>query len=405
VNTISADYRCKDGAIASFTLRQSAPAAFPTLREQRVQVATFSQDGNSLRLGAKVPVTYRGAATQVPALVGSACPALVYPNYQDWGFAKVALDGKSFATAQATVGEVADPLLRSMLWVSLWDGVRDGQLPLNEFIATAVARAPFEQDPVLLGSVLGMLGHAKHYLDAMGADPAYVAARTREIEDMAWRATAASTEPNTQRRWFGFYLANASSKEALGRLAGLLDGSVKVAGLEVGQDQRWTIITRLNRFDYPGSAALIAAEQARDGSDAGQAAALAATVVRPDPAVKREWLAKVQDPATALPFSKLRVAIGSLYPVEQAALNEATAGERIASLPALDQRAGPVFMRSYTQLIPATCNAASVKRLDDAAANYTQLAAGTRRALLTLREEDQRCVAISRAMTAGAPKG
>jgi aminopeptidase N len=404
VDTISADYRCKDGAITSFTLRQSAPATFPTLREQRVQVASFVREGTGLRLAASAPVTYRGAATAVPALVGSACPALVYPNYQDWGFAKVALDRQSFATAQATVGEVADPLLRSMLWVSLWDGVRDGQLPLNEFIATALARAPAETDPTLLASILGMLGRSRYYLDAMHADPAYVAARTGEIEDMAWRAMAASgRDANTQRRWFGFYVANASSKDGLARLAGLLDGSVKVAGLEVGQDQRWSIIARLNRFDVPGSAALIASESAKDGSDAGQAAALAATVGRPDPAIKREWLARVQDPSTPLPFSKLRVAMGSLYPVEQAALNEASAGERLASLPALDKRAGPVFMRSYATLIPATCSPASVQRLDAAAARYTDLAAGTRRALLTQREEDQRCVTISGAMTAGAP--
>jgi aminopeptidase N len=165
------------------------------------------------------------------------------------------------------------------------------------------------------------------------------------------------------------------------------------------------LINRLNRFAYPGSEALIAAEQLRDKSDAGQAQALAASVARPDAAVKREWLAKVQDQKTALPFSKVRTAIYSLYPVEQKALNEATAAERLASLPAIDKSAGPVFMRSYAEMIPATCNPASVKRLDAAAASYTGLSAGTRRALLTLREEDKRCVAISKAMTAGAPQG
>ena len=410
VNTIAADYKCdaKTGRIASFMLRQSAASQLPTLREQRVQVATFTSDAGALRLAASAPVTYRGAQTRVPALLGTPCPALVYPNYQDWGFAKVRLDQKSFATAQASLGKVEDPLLRAMLWTSLWDGVRDGSLPLNEFITTAVANAPLETNSTLLNTELTMLGRARHYLDAMGADPAYVAARTGDMEEMAWRAMAASHgDSNVQRRWFGFYINTATSSAALARLAGLLDGGVKVEALEVGQDQRWAIIARLNRFAFPGSAEMIAREQARDPSDAGQAGALAATVARPDPAIKREWLAKVQDPATKIPFSKLRVAIDSLYPVEQVALNEATAGERLASLAALDKATGPVFMRSYAELIPATCRPESVKRLEAAAtsSSFNALSACTRRALLSLREEDQRCVAISRAMTAGAPKG
>ena len=407
VNTIAADYRCSAGKVSSFSLRQSATASLPTLREQRVQVATFKRSDAGLALTAKAAVTYQGAVTAVPELVGSACPDLVYPNYEDWGFAKVQLDKKSFATAQASVAGVTDPLLRSMLWQSLWDGVRAGQLPLNDFIRTALANAPQERDYTLLGSVLGMLGSSRQYLDAMQAAPAYAAATRAQMEEVSWRAVEANSDnSNFQRRWFGFYVSTASSEGALKRLAGLLDGSVKVAGLQIGQDQRWNLVTRLNRFAYPGSQALIALEQQRDKSDAGQAQALAATVVRPDPATKREWLAKVQDPATTLPFSKVRVAIYSLYPVEQKALNEATASARLASLAALDKSAGPVFMRSYAEMIPATCSAASVKRLGEAAASasFAQLSAGTRRALLTLREEDQRCVTISRAMTAGAPK-
>ena len=406
VNTIAARYSCSGGKISSFSLQQTATRALPTLREQRVQIATFTRAGDKLTLASKAAVTYQGASTKVPELVGGACPDLVYPNYEDWGFAKVQLDKKSFSAAQASVASVDDPLLRSMLWQSLWDGVRDGQLPLNDFIKTALNAAPQEKDYTLLGAILGKLTASKHYLDAMQAEKTYAQATGKQMEEVSWQAVEANSgDSNFQRRWFGFYVDVATSKAALDRLAGLLDGSVKVAGLQIGQDQRWNIVSRLNRFAYPGSEALIAAEQLRDKSDAGQARALAAGVSRPDAAVKREWLAKVQDQKTALPFSKVRVAIYSLYPVEQKALNEATAAERLASLPAIDKTAGPVFMRSYAEMIPATCNAASVKRLDAAATRYTTLSAGTRRALLTLREEDQRCVAISRAMTAGAPKG
>jgi aminopeptidase N len=218
---------------------------------------------------------------------------------------------------------------------------------------------------------------------------------------MAWNAAvAAKGNDDFQRRWFGTYVNLASSRPALDRLAALLDGKQTLDGLAINQDLRWSIIARLNRFDYPGAAGLVKAEQERDKSDSGQAAALAATVMRPDPAVKSEWLGTIQDTKTKLPFSKVRTAMGSLYPTEQKALAEQTADQRLAKLPELDKNAGPVYMRAYgPSMIPASCTPASVKRLQAASTKMTALSAGTRRALLDTLEEDQRCVAIRQAMT------
>jgi aminopeptidase N len=401
VNTIAAKYSCAGGKINSFTLQQSAPsAALPTLREQRVQVGAFKLDGGKLALGKNVAVTYSGATTKVPELVGSACPDLVYPNYQDWGFAKVQLDKRSFATAQGNLSKVDDPLLRSMLWQSLWDGVRDGQLPLNEFITTALANASGEKDYTLLGNALGMISRSRHYLDAMHGDAAYARKTTQAMEDQAWAGVQANKgDSNFLRRWFSHYLSMASSKGALDRLAAILEGKLVVENLAVSQDLRWSIIGRLNRFAYPGSAELVTAELARDKSDTGQSSALAATVIRPDAKTKTEWLTKVEDLKTTLPFSKVRIAMGSLYPVEQASLAEASAADRLAKLPALDKAAGPVYMRSFAELIPANCTPASVKRLELATEQYKDLSAGTRRALLGTHQEDKRCLMIRKAMT------
>jgi aminopeptidase N len=402
VNTIAANYTCKSGKIASFKLDQSAPsAALPTLREQRVQVATFKLEGDMLALAKNAAVTYSGARTAVPALVGSPCPDLVYPNYEDWGFAKVQLDQRSFNTARAHLANVSDPLLRTMLWQSLWDGVRDGKLPLNEFIATALHNAPAEKDYTLLGDVLGKVSASKYYLNRMGDTP-YARKATRDLEQMAWNGVVASKgDDNFQRRWFNQYLGMASSREALDHLAAILDGRTKVEGLNINQDLRWNIIGRLNRYDYPGSAALVEAELARDKSDTAQAEALAATVSRPDPKTKEQWLATVQDLQTKLPFSKIRTAMFNLYPSEQGALAEQSAQARLAKLPSLDKAAGPVYMRAFAgSMIPASCTPASVKRLSTAAAQMKELSAGTRRALLDAQQEDQRCVTIKQAMTA-----
>jgi aminopeptidase N len=406
VNTIAANFTCnggKDGKIGSFTLQQTAASrALPTLREQRVQVATFKLDGGKLTPLQTVPVTYAGASTRVPGLVGTTCPDLVYPNYQDWGFVKVQLDGRSFATARENLAKVDDALLRTMLWQSLWDGVRDGKLPLNEFIKTALVNAPQEKDYTLLGDVLGKVAAARDYLDQMGTRSAWATQTRAALEEMAWNGVLAyKGNDNFQRRWFGSYVSLASTPAALDRLAGIVDSGAPVQGLAVNQDLRWAILRQLNRYDHPGSAARIDAELKRDNSDAGQAAALAATVSRPDPKVKAEWLGTVENLKTELPFSKVRTAINYLYPSGQNALGEQTAAKRLAQLPALDKTAGPVYMRAYASaLIPTGCTPASVKRLDAAVAQMKDLSAGTRRSLLDAQQEDARCVSIRQAMTA-----
>ena len=403
VNTIAAKFTCANGKIGTFTLKQTAPSrALPTLREQRVQVASFKLDGGKLTPLQVVPVTYKGATTTVPGLAGSACPDLVYPNYQDWGFVKVQLDKRSFETARANLSSVDDALLRSMLWQSLWDGVRDATLPLDEFIKTALVNAPLEKDYTLLGDVLGKVTMAREYLDLMGVQSAWATQTRAALEQMAWNGVLASKgNDNFQRRWFGSYVSLSSTPAALDRLAGIVDGNVAVEGMAINQDLRWAIIRQLNRYGHAGSAARIDAELKRDNSDAGQAAALAATVSRPDPAVKAQWLGTVEDLQTKLPFSKVRTAINNLYPADQNQLGEQTAAKRLAQLPALDKAAGPVYMRAYAgNLIPTGCTPASVKRLDAAVARMKDLSAGTRRSLLDAQQEDQRCVRIKQAMTA-----
>jgi aminopeptidase N len=123
----------------------------------------------------------------------------------------------------------------------------------------------------------------------------------------------------------------ASSRPALDRLAALLDGKQTGRRPAINQDLRWTIIARLNRFDYPGAAALVRPSRRATSRTAARPRRWSTVVSRPDPAVKSEWLGTIQDTKTKLPFSKVRTAMGSLYPTEQNALAEQTADQRLAT--------------------------------------------------------------------------
>lgn len=402
VNTLSADYRCDSGKVVSFALVQGfARAGQDTLREQRIQVAAFGMRGKDMKLIKNIALTYKGARTEVPGMLGMACPDLVYPNYQDWGFVKVQLDDRSFGSAGEHLGAVRDPLLRAMLWQSLWDGVRDGNYPLNAFLYTVIHNAGEEKDYVLLGDVLAKTATAVNYLRSAQVQQSYMADTLTALQQMAWRGVESSRDrPDYARRWFELYREVATDSAGLARLASILAGDTGVPGVALDQPMRWSLIRTLNRFGHAGSAALIDAELARDTSGSGQTEALAARVVRPDPAIKAEWLAAMDDVKTTVPFPRLRTAMGQMYPAGQQALSEASAGARLARLPAIDKAAGPVFMRSYAQtMIPTGCTEASVARLDQAIATHRDLSAFTARTLREARENDMRCVSIRKKMS------
>ena len=203
------------------------------------------------------------------------------------------------------------------------------------------------------------------------------------------------------KSWLGTYIEMASSDAAVANLRGMLAGKVDAGGIEIDQETRWDIIDQLNRLDAPGSEALIAKELEVDKSEAGQLMALSATTIRPDPAMKAKWLETLQKMDGSEPFSRLRVVMRNLYPGGQADIAEASAQQRLDTLPQIDKAADPVFLRSYAgSMIPAGCTAASVARLENAIATLTTLSPGTRRELLSTHEDDQRCLAIRAAFDA-----
>ena len=401
VNTIEARYQCNQGIISAFELLQTADKSQPTLREQKVQLALFQATKPGFKLTQKISVIYQGESTNVDELVGVACPDLVYPNYQDWAFVKVNLDERSFATAKQYLAQVEDPLLRSMLWQSLWDSVRDGKLPLNEYLSVALANAPLEQDYTTLGQILGQLSSAQVYLNkGLGNQHDYVNEVALQLEEVTWQSTLAhSDNKNMQRRWFSSYVSFAHSPLALDNLYKLLTGQHSLENLTINQDMRWDIIAQLSRFQHKQAGYLISHELTLDSSDTGEKSALYARVIMPDAQVKIDWLTKIQQKNSAIPFSKLRTAMSALYPSEQNNLSEQSAVQRIDSLSDIDQNNGHVFMRSYGQLIPTTCSESSVARLNKAVTELTSLSAGAIRNLLIKQQEDQRCLMIKKAIS------
>ncbi len=281
LNTIGTRWEVDGDRLTSLVVTQTAPPEYPTLRPHRLDVGLVRDTGGELEVTA-LPVTIREAETDLPEARGLPAPSLVFPNYNDLGYAKVALDERSLAFVREHLDRIDDTLLRLQLWASLWNMVRDQQLKSTDYLSLVRSKVVSETMPELVEAVTN---------NAIAAIGRYVPEEWRDREahafaETAWAALKAATSNDLQIIWARALIATASVPEHLDLIGRLADGLETVPGFAVDQDMRWNIAARHVAFGVPGAAERVKAESERDPSDRGVRARLRAETAAPDPAVK-----------------------------------------------------------------------------------------------------------------------
>ncbi len=401
VNRIEARFQCRSGQISDFSLHQTAPADLPTLRQQRIEAGLYDLNGGDAEAIARIPVEISGPETGVPDALGEVCPDLVYPNDRDWGYVQVTLDPVTLENLGTRLSAIEDPLLRSMLWQSLWEMTQKTELSFPAFFDLVLANLPQEENRRVLQQVSASMLAAIALLDRLApyADDA-VSGYGPKLEAMMWgRLNAADIETPLRRLWYNSYVSAVRSGEGLDNLHGLLQGEIHLPGMEIGQDQRWTLIQTLVSFDYSGVEDLLAEERARDISDAGILQALAAEASMPDISVKRGWVAELQNPASDLPLSRQRAVIFSLFPSYQSGLQAELMPEISGDMVTLGENRDAYFLSSYVgTLLTGACDAKALEYLDRALEQADRLDPTVRRFLREAHQQDAACAAIKQSL-------
>ena len=281
LNTIGARWEADGDRVTSLVLTQTAPADYPALRPHRLDVGLVRDAGGKLEVTV-LPATIREAETDIPEARGLPAPSLVFPNYNDHGYAKVALDERSLAFVRENLDRIDDTLLRLQLWASLWNMVRDQQLKSTEYLALVRSRVVPEAMPELVEAVT---------TNAISAIGRYVPEEWRDREahafaEAAWTALRAATSNDLRIIWARALIATASVPADLELIGRLADGLEVVPGLTVDQDMRWNIAARHVAYGVPGAVDRVNAEADRDPSDRGVRARLRAETSAPAPEVK-----------------------------------------------------------------------------------------------------------------------
>ncbi|MGI8813649.1 MAG: M1 family metallopeptidase, partial [Pyrinomonadaceae bacterium] len=87
----------------------------------------------------------------------------VFGNYQDYGYGIFLLDDKSRDYVLKNIQNEKDLFLRAMMWGSLWDSVREGELDPKEYVELVIKNIPLEKDESTIQSLLGRVSTAMNY--------------------------------------------------------------------------------------------------------------------------------------------------------------------------------------------------------------------------------------------------
>jgi aminopeptidase N len=317
INTLRPEFELDEtGRYASFAIVQSPaePGGGP-LRDHRLAVGLYRAEGTKLVRTERVELDVSGARTEVPELVGVAQPELLLVNDEDLTYAKVRLDERSLATVVARLGDIDDPLPRTLCWGAAWDMTRDGEMRARDYVALALAGVTRETEIGVVQSTQAKIRSALvHYVDPAWAAEGW-ARLAASAEDQLRSAAPGS---DLQLAWARTLAAATSTPEHVALVRGLLAGTETVPGLAVDTDLRWTLLAALVAVGAAGPDE-IEAELSRDPTAAGQRRAATARALRPTAEAKAEaWRLATED--DELPNAMNEAVIAGFFHPAQAEL-------------------------------------------------------------------------------------
>ncbi|HWC31839.1 MAG TPA: aminopeptidase N, partial [Actinomycetota bacterium] len=247
-------------------IEQRAPEDHPTLRSHRIAVGLYDAGDEGLVRRRRVELDVVGDLTIVADLAGEPVADLLLVNDDDLTYAKIRFDDRSLRTLGERLGDIREPLSRTLCWAACWDMTRDAEMPARDYVDLVLRHAERETNPEVLRH---LLQQATSAVTRYG-DPGNRDAGLAKLADGALRALEqAAPASDEQLTWTRAFISAASTGHQLATVRGLLDGSTSFDGLAVDTELRWHIVQSLAAAGADDAEELIAEEQRRDPTDLG----------------------------------------------------------------------------------------------------------------------------------------
>ncbi|MDR1386689.1 MAG: aminopeptidase N [Propionibacteriaceae bacterium] len=288
--------------IESLTVLQEVPPVYadfadvnpvrPSLRPARLAIAGYDLGEGGLTRSWQIETDVAGPATAAPEATGRKRPDLLLLNDLDLAYAKLRLDPASLRTALVHLPELTDPLARALVWGSLWDATRDGELPGRRYIRAVLDAVSAETSSTTIQTLLSQLRTTVAFYvrpDRRDQVADQSAARLMAL------TLAAAPGSDAQLQFLKAVAGLARDQVALDFLTELYDGGRQLDGLTVDADLSWEILTALVAAGRKTEAD-IARRLTADPTTKGHESAAGARAALPDRAAKQAaWSTAVTD--------------------------------------------------------------------------------------------------------------
>ena len=237
VNTLRPVITLDGDKYASVAVKQEVPpmpVGSKELRPHRLFIGLFDIAGSALVRRESIEVDIAGELTEVKALAGKKAADLLLINDHDQTYAKLRFDDRSVATMKKYLGQLDDSLARGLIWASLWDSTRDGELAASDYIEIALNALKGESDISMIAATFTQIDTAIW---------AYVSPKNRDAMRLATANAAQelldSAKPGSdhQLQYARAFANNAFTPAQFDRLKEILNGSLN--GLVIDAELRW----------------------------------------------------------------------------------------------------------------------------------------------------------------------
>jgi aminopeptidase N len=281
------------GRFTEFTVVQGgAKPGGGELRTHRVALGIYDEDGGKLVRTHRLEVDVDGERTEVPELVGVSRGKLVLVNDDDLSYCTMRLDPESLTTLIDRIGDITEPLPRTLCWSAAWEMTREAELKARDFVALVCHGLPAETE---VGVVQRLVMQAQTAISSY-ADPSWTPQGWRLFTTRLLELIR-SSEPGSDHQ-LAFVNALSSSvleEDTLDVLRGWLDGSAPLPGLVVDTDLRWRLTQSLVAHGVAGESDVDELLR-HDSTATGHRQAERARALRPTAAAKDEaWRRAVHD--------------------------------------------------------------------------------------------------------------
>ena len=269
VTTLRTSAEFAGDSYKSVTINQEPPSSpvglTPVLRPHKFALGHYELNGEKLVRTKQELIDLAGTGTEINSLAGSKAPEVLLLNDDDFTFAKIRLDQRSWQNVISHFGKLEDTLARGLIWDAAWDLTRDAEGSAGDYVALALNGMVSEPDSSTIAIAVRNLKTAVDLYSKPANQTKY---RQQIASKLLEYALAAKPGSDHQLAFVRGLCAFASSNYGLEQISNWYNGKDVPAGLQVDTDLRWTLLSRMVRQGIAAHAE-IEAELAIDNSSKG----------------------------------------------------------------------------------------------------------------------------------------